>query len=631
MELLFHKAMCGIAGIITQRPIKSRFLKIALDFQRHRGPDGEGTWDGPNVALAHSRLSILDLEGGHQPMENLRFVVVFNGEIYNYKDLKIELIAKGFSFRSNSDTEVVLMGFEAWGTQLFSKLRGMFAIGIYEKETGSLTLARDSFGIKPLHYFNGSDVFAFSSEIKPLSATFVSDISLNPDALSAFLNLQYIPSPHSVYRQIKKVNAGTWLKIDSKGQVLRQEGFGSIQPLTIRQKRTDLSYEEALKKTREVLLESVQAHLLADVEVGTFLSGGIDSTLITMLAAELSSRKINTFSVGFEESEFDESQFSTHAADVIGTQHHQISLKSISEDDVRQMVWAHGEPFGDSSGIPTYFVSKLAANKVKVALTGDGADEMLFGYTRYAYWMNKTNRFAEHSHLKKSYVRFMRRWRPDRYGPMSGEPQFHAWTKGIETFPIEHLAAIFGQENLRKKNSIIKESEAWFNGYFEFSVMDAARRAEMRFYLQEDILTKVDIASMRNNLETRPPIVDIRVWEWIRQIPEAYLFDYGHQKRYVGKRILKDLLRPTFESSFIDRPKMGFGIPLNTWINKGNLRDAYQSAVFSSGSELINILDQKQLQKWHRDQIENGPGALYAQWVLIILNLWLEERKKCKV
>jgi asparagine synthase (glutamine-hydrolysing) len=380
-----------------------------------------------------------------------------------------------------------------------------------------------------------------------------------------------------------------------------------------------------------VLLESVQAHLLADVEVGTFLSGGIDSTLITMLAAELSSRKINTFSVGFEESEFDESQFSTHAADVIGTHHHQISLKSISEDDVRQMVLAHGEPFGDSSGIPTYFVSKLAANKVKVALTGDGADEMLFGYTRYAYWMNKTNRFAEHSHLKKSYVRFMRRWRPDRYGPMSGEPQFHAWAKGIETFPIEHLAAIFGQENLRGKNNILKEGEAWFNGYFEFSVMDAARRAEMRFYMQEDILAKVDIASMRNSLETRPPFVDLRVWEWVRQIPEAYLFDHGHQKPFYGKRILKDLLKPTFDASFIDRPKMGFGIPLNSWINKGNLRSAYEAAVFSSESKLKDILDQKKLQKWHREYIENGPGALSSQWVLLVLNMWLEQRNTVRL
>jgi asparagine synthase (glutamine-hydrolysing) len=623
--------MCGIAGIISNNPNKSRFLKTALDLQRHRGPDGEGTYEGDNVGLAHSRLSILDLEGGRQPMESPRSVVVFNGEIYNYKELKQQLESKGFTFQTHSDTEVVLHGFEAWGESLFPKLRGMFAIGIYEKGAATLTLARDPFGIKPLHYFQGGGAFAFSSEIKPLATAFAQNLSLNFDTLSAFLHLQYIPSPNSVYNEIKKVMAGTSLKVSPQGNIIKHAQFYSPQPLTLRQKRTDLSYEEVLKKTREVLLESVQAHLLADVEVGTFLSGGIDSTLVTMLAAELSPRKINTFSVGFEEAEFDESHYSTHAAKAIGTQHRQMSLKTISEDDVRQMVSAHGEPFGDSSGIPTYFVSKLAGSQVKVALTGDGADEMFFGYDRYAAWISKTARFSEHSAFKKAYVRFMRKFRPSRYGPMSGEPHFRSWSKSIETFPIQTLSEIFGQANLFNTNAILRESEAWFNEHTAFSVMDAARRAEIRYYMQEDILAKVDIASMRNSLETRPPFVDLRVWEWVRQIPEAYLFDHGHQKPFYGKRILKDLLKPTFDASFIDRPKMGFGIPLNSWINKGNLRSAYEAAVFSSESKLKDILDQKKLQKWHREYIENGPGALSSQWVLLVLNMWLEQRNTVRL
>jgi asparagine synthase (glutamine-hydrolysing) len=262
-------------------------------------------------------------------------------------------------------------------------------------------LARDSFGIKPLHYFNGSDVFAFSSEIKPLSATFVTDISLNPDALSAFLNLQYIPSPNSVYSQIKKVNAGTWLKIDSKGQVLRQEDFGSIQPLTIRQKRTDLSYEEALKKTREVLLESVQAHLLADVEVGTFLSGGIDSSAIVALMAQYSESPIDTFNVSFSETLYDESLFARKISKKYRTRHHEIFLTP--ESLLGQIEYALDKmdsPSGD--GINSFIVSKAVhENGIKVALSGIGGDEVFAGYPIFRFFktVNSLSGILKHSYF----------------------------------------------------------------------------------------------------------------------------------------------------------------------------------------------------------------------------------------
>ncbi len=620
--------MCGIAGIISNNPNKSRFLKTALDLQRHRGPDGEGTYEGDNVGLAHSRLSILDLEGGRQPMESPRSVVVFNGEIYNYKELRHELKPKGYIFKSESDTEVVLHGFEAWGPNLFIKLRGMFALAILNKVTSEITLARDPFGIKPLHYFHNQEEFAFSSEINPLKSYYSNQISHNTDALIAFLHLQYIPSPKSAFHEIKKLEAGTYLCVDGKGKITKNVRFFIPETIPTREKTDVFSYQEAVKKTKEILIESVNAHMLADVEIGTFLSGGVDSTLITLLASELSPGKINSFSIGFAEAEFDESAYSTEAAKVIGTHHHHLVIDSITEADVLDLVAAHGEPFGDSSGIPTYFVSKLASNQVKVALTGDGADELFFGYDRYAAWEKKTARFSEIGSVKRRYVRTMRGLRPQRYGYMSGEPNFEAWSKSMETFPVPSLRELTGLDSLMDKNPVLLDCKKWFNDCSAYSEMDCARRAEIRYYLREDILTKVDIASMRNSLETRPPFVDVRVWEWARSLPESYLFQEGLNSAFIGKRILKDILADRFPSTFIHRPKMGFGIPLDAWINKGNLRDLYRAAIFSSEAPLRQIIDQKAIQHWHAHQIEQGPGAPYSQWVLLVLNAWLMIKPK---
>lgn len=615
--------MCGIAGIVWPGKSAQSFIQTALELQRHRGPDGEGSLVFGDTALVHSRLSILDLQGGQQPMESAAYALVFNGEIYNYSELKRDLESKGMYFKTNSDTEVILLGFEHWGLGLLSKLRGMFALAILDKKRGRLTLARDSFGIKPLYFFSGQNGFAFSSEIRTLSTCFKPLISIDSNAIAAFLNLQYIPSPNTIFNEIKKLEAGRFLVVSSQGKVEKEGPFLELTAPGTRFKTSELSFEEALEHTRGVLRESVQAHLLADVEVGTFLSGGIDSTLITRLAAEVSPGQINSFSMGFSNKTYDESGFARWAAQKLGTRHHEWVVDGITEADFDDMVRSYGEPFGDSSAIPTYLVSKLASNQVKVALTGDGADEMFFGYQRYGLWWQKTHRYQIHTDLKKAYVKAMRRFFPKRYGPMSGEPRLEYWHKNVQMLPAETVESWNLNPNLTH-NSIQEQLELFFNTCPQEHPMDHCRQLEMRYYLREDILTKVDIASMRTSLETRPPFVDLKVWEWANQIPHEYLYDANTSSSgFEGKKLLKSLLLDLFPSEFIHRPKMGFGIPLNAWLNNGALTDAYLGALFSESSSLKNILHIQKIRKWHGTQAETGVFETSGQWVLLVLNTWL--------
>ena len=618
--------MCGIAGIVWPGKSPIPFVQTALEMQRHRGPDGEGQLVVCDTALVHSRLSILDLKGGQQPMESARFAVVFNGEIYNYLELKKELESKGLRFKTSSDTEVILIGFEHWGLNLFEKLRGMFAVAIADKKTGRLTLARDPFGIKPLHYFATSTGFAFSSEIRTLSTCFGSLISIDPQAVYAFLNLQFVPSPFSIFKEIKKLEAGQFLEVSAQGQIENSGFFFSLSEPNSPLRPSDLSYEEALKQTAHVIRESVQAHMLADVEVGTFLSGGIDSTLITRYASEVSPGQINSFSIGFSAKAYDESAYAQAAALKLGTRHHQWTVDGISELDVEEMVRAYGEPFGDSSAIPTYLVSKLAAQHVKVALTGDGGDELFFGYQRYGAWWQKVQRFSEHSALKKTYVKSLRRLLPNRYGPMSGEPRPNLWIKSIQ---------LLGQQDLNEwmpgilnpsSFDMFKKMERFFDKQQHRNPMDIARWAELRYYLREDILTKVDIASMRNSLETRPPLVDPKIWDWANQLPPEYMFSVESAPfGFTGKRIIKDLLADMFPEDFIHRPKMGFGIPMHEWINEGPLTSLFLSSLHDSGSGLKDWLDLNQVKIWHETQKKSGRFDVSGQWGLLVLSVWLNQ------
>jgi asparagine synthase (glutamine-hydrolysing) len=369
---------------------------------------------------------------------------------------------------------------------------------------------------------------------------------------------------------------------------------------------------------------------MADVELGTFLSGGIDSTLITQLAAELTGRNLHTFSIGFSDSAYDESSYARLASQKIGTQHHALVLETIKPEQVESMVASFGEPFGDSSAIPSYFVAKLAANHVKVVLTGDGGDELFFGYSRFLHWLKRTSRYSEHSNLKKRYVHALRKLMPNRYGPMSGEPVFQAWAKGLEGLTDAELNSLFLPLKGKNTLDLFKAQELWFqNNQFQ-APSNLSRLADLHFYLRDDLLTKVDICTMRNSIEARPPFLDLKLWDWVMQLPEEYLFDANLEtEQFSGKKILKSMLVPEFGFDFVHRPKMGFSIPLDAWLNRGGpLESLFADAVCSSQSVLGEWFDGNVLVQWQEQQKKADACNVFGQWSFLVLAIWLNQWKQ---
>ncbi|MCB9192569.1 MAG: asparagine synthase (glutamine-hydrolyzing) [Flavobacteriales bacterium] len=614
--------MCGIAGIISPENTEvSNFLNLALKSQHHRGPDAEGVLSDNGIGVCHSRLSIIDLEGGVQPMIYQDWVIVYNGETYNYQSLRNDLKAKGFEFESSSDTEVILKGFICYGKEILAKLRGMFAFCIWNRKSNTFFLARDPFGIKPLHYYSNNNIFSFSSEINPLIENYRQSITMDPDAIDAFLTLQYIPSPYTAYKEIRKLEPGNWMEISSNGTICDQGSYFDIlsyQPSSMRLS----SYQDAREYLKETLTESVRAHMVSDVEVGTFLSGGIDSTLVTMLAQQLSPHKVHSFSVGFSEADHDESAYALQAAQKIGTNHHTYMVNGISPDQIQTISRAYGEPYGDSSSIPTYFVSKLASEYVKVCLTGDGSDELFFGYQRYFGWLRKTRRYDSIPNWKKFYVKQMRKINAERYGPLPDEPNFSRWLSTVHFMPAEERETLWGTK--QSANRILKSMELNFNR-LEGSVMEKARRMEILYYLNNDILTKVDIASMLNSLETRPPFTDMRVLDAALNIENSFLYRKKPESdEYIGKAIVKDLLAEHFSEDFIHRPKMGFSMPLDKWLFMGETGDFIRDELLNPNAKILSLFDKSVIESRVNGIIKSPAGKAGPLWNLLMLHLWLE-------
>jgi asparagine synthase (glutamine-hydrolysing) len=623
----FGTSMCGIAGILWPGKSPQPFIELALSEQRHRGPDDSGVWKAEHIAFIHNRLTIIDPEGGQQPMQTEQLVLTFNGEIYNYQELKKELSTAGYSFRSRSDTEVVLHGFDFWGIDLFPKLRGMFAIAIFDKKSQILTLARDRFGIKPLHYFTASKGFAFASELSVLMSAFKAKLTIDPTSVFEFLKMQFIAAPKTIFKETRKLEAGTWLQINANGKVLKKASYSIPQSTSLRLSTADLSFEEATRETASVIQESVNAHLMADVELGSFLSGGIDSTLITYFAAQSTTKKLKTFSIGFTDAKYDESSYARQAAKQLNTDHHEWIVDSIHPDEVFAMVNAYSEPFGDSSALPTYWVSKMAAKQVKVVLSGDGGDELFFGYPRFLHWLKRTERYSDHSPFKRWYVQELRKALPNRYGPMSGEPDFDAWAKGLQGFSNTELVALYGNKN--KVKNPFSEEKKWFEGQHRNALSDISRNADIRYYLRDDLLPKMDVATMLNSLEARPPLLDSMVFDWAMKLPLEYLYKADTQKMtFQGKLPLKEILSAEFDFDFVNRPKMGFSIPLQKWLNDGGpLFKLYQDISSDPNSALFDWLDPTEVENWHQSQKQNSTFSVFGQWTLLVLGIWLTQWK----
>ncbi len=591
--------MCGIAGILAAVPAERlRVGASALaDAQRHRGPDGAGVHvDGP-VALAHRRLSIIDLAAGAQPLANEDDTVwiTFNGEIYNYRELRRTLEDRGHRFRTQSDTEVIVHAYEEWGDGCVTHLRGMFAFAIADGRRKRLFLARDHFGIKPLVYVEQPGFFAFASELQAFHT--LGDLATNLDirALDEYLALQYIPAPRTVYQQVRKLPPGHSMSVDYDGRVHGPQRFWrpEFRPDTFR------SQSDWLEAFDATLRDSVQAHMVADVPVGAFLSGGLDSTAVVAMAQEISTQPIHTFSIGFKDPAHDESAWSHEAATRLKTIHTCEVLEVDALSSLAALVQHYGEPFGDSSAVATMAVSQLAVKDVKVALTGDGGDEGMAGYHSHMLWLQSVSQQG---------------------GNMLTRPPVDAWQQFIQYCDPGTRARLWGGAH-RDETLLPIESfeQAWAEAR-DLGVVQRVQYLDAMTYLPYDILTKVDIASMAHSLETRTPLVDVPVWDLLTQMPEKVNIGLDPLGQLTGKHVLKQLLSRYFPEKFVHRKKQGFGVPLARWFAPdGAARQFVEERLLGGDSMLRTLFDPTPAGDLLR-RGQHGPV-----WVLLVLEEWLRQ------
>ncbi|WP_210473370.1 asparagine synthase (glutamine-hydrolyzing) [Vibrio crassostreae] len=562
--------MCGIAGVVESGKINRQKFQESLLKMNHRGPDGFGIEVDNNVCIGHNRLSILDLsESGSQPMKTPcgSVVIAVNGEIYNYKDLKIKLENK-YTFKSESDSEVILWGYIEWGMEkLLELIDGMYSISIYDRNKKVVYLARDRAGIKPLFYYYNNGTFIWASEIKFIRE-YVNELNVDNSALYDFLTYTYIPHPKTLYEEVKKLPQASLLTYDINKSGLLVSKYWELD----RNALFDGTYEEAVERAEYFLTSSVSQQLVSDVPLGVFLSGGVDSTLITSLARQNQNiDELSTFTIEFKGTSQDESNYAKWASEIIGTKHHSKEVYSGDIDHLLEVVdeW-YDEPFHDTSSFPTYEVSKFASMKAKVLLGGDGADELFGGYN----WYQRNNRFRmKQDKLLSLYQSF--------FGINSSickKINRRVIGKYLSD-DLTHLSMIHGSPMPYEKKLIksklgldSKYDDLWaFRRYEKFygtNLRKNMQYIDFNMFMVDDVLAKVDRTSMQNSIEVRVPFLSRELIEFAFSLPESYLYKNGL------KSILKSILRKDFPVDFIERKKQGFSIPINDW-NKVEFQSGY--------------------------------------------------------
>lgn len=632
--------MCGITGAIWTEPDKAidePTLRRMVEVLRHRGPDEEGVYSAehrlrpgyasmPGVALGFRRLSIIDLACGHQPMSNEDGSVwaVFNGEIYNYRDLRRRLEGTGHTFRTHSDTEVIVHLYEDEGPDVFAHLNGMFAIAIWDAGRRQLVLGRDRLGQKPLVYRREPGRLAFASELKSLLEIPGVPRELDPRALDEYLTYQYVPYPRTIFRGIAKLPPGhlaVWREGELAVRPYWQPDFNVEE---------DRPAEEYAHDLRELLTSSVQMRLMSEVPLGAFLSGGVDSTIIVGLMQKLSSEPVRTFSIGFPVAEYDETRYARLVADRLGTIHEEFRVEPDALDVLPKLVWHYDEPFADSSAIPTWYVSQLTRRHVTVALTGDGGDELFAGYPRYrAVWLaSRFDRFPAAARR----VLAGRYWQKLPASPRqkSMRRRWKRFTYALSLPPIRRYLewiSIFGEARRAELYT-----EDFLSTLPDVDPLDFLQRAQRRSsqrdpvtsisltdlvtYLPCDLMTKVDIASMAHGLECRQPLLDYRVVELAARMPLHLKFRRGH-----GKRIFMETFADILPKEVRRRRKMGFGVPLDHWF-RGPLAGFAREVLLDGRTLGRGLFREEAVRGLLDDHIAGRFDHAYRLWSLLFLELW---------
>ncbi len=631
--------MCGIVGAVSAIK-QEKTLEKMLEIQAYRGPDDRGVWIGKVkdkfIHLGHNRLSILDLSPlGHQPMlsDCGNFIIVFNGEVYNFKSIKKELQELGVKFKSSSDTEVILYAFRQWGVDCVEKFIGMFAIAILDKANGKLTLIRDRAGVKPLYYYFNDNEFLFASELKSFYEYSGFKKELNIEVLPYYFQFGYIPAPYSVFENCYKLEPGAYLELDIETLEFNIYGYWSVDNCYAKEK-FDFSESEILKRLELILNDAVNLRMVADVPVGVFLSGGYDSSLVTAILSK-SQKNLRTFTIGFDDKKYNEAKHAKMVAEYFGTKHTEYY---VSEKEmlgiVANLPYFYDEPFGDSSAIPTMIVSKLAKKDVTVALSADGGDEAFCGYSKY-FFLNKISSVFS-SRLKKAFlktavnifsaqsVKSLNSILPKKYKQTNIADKFNKFKRALNTGSYKEMF-INASSYVSPKDvgKILKEKpQSILYGKFEMDnnlgFLDNMMRIDYKTFMVDDVLTKVDRAAMSVSLEGREPLIDHRIIEFMARVPESLKY-----KNNQGKYLARQILYKYIPQEIIDKPKSGFQIPLNEWL-KGELKPLAEEYLSPAKlqSEIFNVDEVQRI----KEAFFAGDSSYFnAIWFILSFQMWKEK------
>jgi asparagine synthase (glutamine-hydrolysing) len=629
--------MCGIGGFLLsgatlpRNELESRLWAMVATL-RHRGPDDEGVWSDDIAGLAHARLSVIDLSpAGHQPMASADRTVwiTFNGEIYNFAEVRRDLGEAGYRFRSQSDTEVIVNGWHAWGPRIFSRLRGMFALAIWDRRSRRLVLARDRIGKKPLYYAATADAFLFGSEIKALLAW--PGLPREPDlsTIDRYLTWGYVPAPHTAFEGIRKLAAAHYLVVEAgvdgfvEPELVRY--WRLPEPRTVRRRRGIADLRRELVGQLE---DAVRLRMVSDVPLGAFLSGGVDSSAVVAMMARIGGGAIKTFSIGFSARQYDETYYARMVAQRYATEHQEFVVEPDAVTVLPRLVWHYGEPFADPSAIPTYYISEMARRKVTVALNGDGGDECFFGYNRYRA-MHLVSRLDRIPQWSRTGLERLLALAPSSVQRRFKVPRIRGVLQAPEEQPGQRYApTIVAFTDYDKDDSYSELMRAQRRGsaidllepYFtEADTLTAAANwADLHTYLPDDLMVKVDVASMAHGLESRSPLLDHALMEWAAEIPEEVRMARG-----VTKALFKSAMEPYLPAELLYRPKKGFSPPVDQWLRNDLKELAYDTLLSQSSTErglfrreyVLRLLDE------HSGLVRDHHPRL---WVLLMLELWFQ-------
>lgn len=607
--------MCGITGIVNRRAnVDQRQLTTMTNKISHRGPNAEGLFVNKNktCGLGHRRLSILDLsDAANQPMHSKcgNYTLVYNGELYNFKEIKETLENDGVSFSTASDTEVILESFIKWGPKCVNHFNGMFAFAIWNEEKEELFIFRDRLGIKPLYYAWDEKTLYFASELKAI-APFVNKEDWDEKAIQHYFRLGYIPAPHTIYRSVRKLEEGSYIQLNKSDFLIKK--YWELEENI--QKEMISNENDAKVQYYDLLKSSVEMRLQSDVPFGVFLSGGIDSSTVAAVAQSVSEEPISTFSIGFEEASFSESEYAKKVANHLGTKHYEFIL---SHKDIQELIpqmpsW-YDEPFADASALPTYLVSKMASEKVKMVLTGDGGDEQFMGYGMYT-WADRLTTLKTLKWILIKGLSFspkINNQRASQYFDYKDDEHLASHIFSVDqglfsakslrrhfVFNDEYAPLLLGKTNRRL---LVSESQSFY---------------DLKYYLPGDLLTKVDRATMQNGLEARVPLLDHRLVEFTLNLDEKLKRKNGEAK-YLLKQVLYDYL----PKELFDRPKWGFGIPLNLWLSK-ELKPLLDKYVNSEVLEKYAFYNVKEILKLKEQYLEGKTYLFNQLWLIIMFNMW---------